>query len=58
MNTNAIYFGKNIDTGAIEQLRSVSNVLLTSSGTLDGLSDVVITSATNNQILKYLIYLL
>jgi len=53
MNTNAIYFGKNIDTGAIEQLRSVSNVLLTSSGTLDGLSDVVITSATNNQILKY-----
>jgi hypothetical protein len=53
MNTNAIYFGKNIDTGAIEQLRSVSNVLLTSSGTLDGLSDVVITTPSNNQILKY-----
>lgn len=53
MNTNAIYYGKNIDTGAIEQLRSVSNVLLTSAGTLDNLSDVVITTPANNQILKY-----
>lgn len=53
MNTNAIYYGKNIDTGAIEQLRSVSNVLLTSAGTLDNLTDVVITTPANNQILKY-----
>ena len=53
MNTNAIYYGKNINTGAIEQLRSVSNVLLTSAGTLDNLSDVVITTPANNQILKY-----
>jgi hypothetical protein len=53
MNTNAIYYGKNIDTGAIEQLRSVSNVLLTSAGTLDNLTDVVITTPANNQLLKY-----
>ena len=53
MNTNAIYYGKNIDTGSIEQLRSVSNVLLTSAGTLNNLNDVVITTPANNQVLKY-----
>jgi hypothetical protein len=53
MDSKNIYFGKNVNTGAIEQIKSVGNVLLTSAGTLDNLSDVVITTPTANQILKY-----
>jgi len=53
MDSKNIYYGKNIDTGAIEQIKSVGNVLLTSAGTLDNLSDVVITTPSANQILKY-----
>jgi hypothetical protein len=53
MDSKNIYYGKNINTGAIEQIKSVGNVLLTSAGTLNNLSDVVITTPTANQILKY-----
>ena len=53
MDSKNIYYGKNIDTGAIEQIKSVGNVLLTSAGTLNNLSDVVITTPSANQILKY-----
>ncbi len=48
-----IIYGKDVNTGAISQLKSVSNVLLTNSGSLDNLTDVVISSASTGQSLTY-----
>jgi hypothetical protein len=48
-----IIYSKDVNTGAISQVKSVGNVLLSTSGTLDNLTDVVITAPSANQILKY-----
>jgi hypothetical protein len=53
MDEIPIIYSKDINTGAIGQIRSVGNVLLSTSGSLDNLTDVVITTPTNNQLLKY-----
>jgi hypothetical protein len=53
MDEIPIIYAKDINTGAIGQVRSVGNVLLSTSGTLDNLTDVVITTPSANQILKY-----
>lgn len=53
MENQPIIFGRDVNTNAITQIKTLGNVLFTNSGTLNDLSDVVITSATNNQVLKY-----
>ena len=52
MDEIPIIYSKDINTGAIGQIRSVGNVLLSTSGTLNDLTDVVITTPTNNQVVK------
>ena len=53
MDEIPIIYSKDINTGAIGQIRSVGNVLLSTNGSLDNLTDVVITTPANNQILEY-----
>jgi len=53
MENQPIFTGRDINTGAISLLRATGQTLLTTAGTLDNLTDVVITSATDNQVLKY-----
>lgn len=53
MENQPIIFGRDVNTNAITQIKTLGNVLFTNSGTLNDLSDVVITSPTDNQILKY-----
>ena len=50
---NPTIFGKDINTNAIIPLPVLGNVLLTTNGGLDNLNDVVITSATTGDLLKY-----
>ena len=53
MENPPILFGKDTTTGAISQIKAIGNVLLTTNGSLNDLTDVVITSATTNQSLLY-----
>ena len=53
MDEIPIIYSKDINTGAIGQIRSVGNVLLSTSGTLNDLTDVDITTPTENQVVKY-----
>ena len=53
MENPPILYGKDTTTGAITQIKSIGNVLLTTNGDLNSLTDVVISSATNNQSLLY-----
>jgi hypothetical protein len=53
MENQPIIFGRNITTNAITQIRTIGNTLLTTAGNINDLDDVVITTPTNNQVLKY-----
>lgn len=53
MQNQPIFTGRDINTGVISLLRSTGNTLLTTAGNINDLDDVVITSAANNQVLKY-----
>lgn len=53
MENQPIIFGRDITTNAITQIRTLGNTLLTTAGNLNNLDDVVITSATTDDILKY-----
>ena len=53
MENPPLLYGKDTTTGAITQIKSIGNVLLTTNGDLNSLTDVVISSATNNQSLLY-----
>ncbi len=48
-----IIYSKNVDTGTIQQVRSVGNVLLSTNGGLDNLTDVSLTSPATNNFLRY-----
>jgi hypothetical protein len=53
MDEIPIIYSKDINTGAIGQIRSVGNVLLSTNGSLNDLTDVDITTPTDNQVVKY-----
>jgi hypothetical protein len=53
METPPILFGKDTTTGTITQLQTLGNVLLTTNGTLNDLTDVIISSSITGQYLFY-----
>jgi hypothetical protein len=53
MNNQSVILSKDIISGDITPLNSAGNVLLTSRPSLNQLTNVAITTPTNNQILKY-----
>jgi len=53
MENPPIIFGRDITTNAVTQIRTIGNTLLTTAGSINDLDDVVITTPTDNQVLKY-----